>query len=236
MKSHVLVTAVLLLIQHLLAQKTNGDSSRSSYACTSRESKSYSFCDKALSIDERVADLISRLSLEEKISQLGNGADAISSVDVPAYQWWGEALHGVAYCPSVHWDGPVKGATSFPMPISLAASFNKSLWNKIGQVCALKFHYPPEIVVILPKSKFNTSLSISPTGSFASMHHTRGGELCILVEHKCWIELILMRLLLKISDENKGWLKQKPCTSHATRKNSTDRMMEILKYLSSTLR
>ncbi|BBN11894.1 beta-glucosidase [Marchantia polymorpha subsp. ruderalis] len=134
MKSHVLVTAVLLLIQHLLAQKTNGDSSRSSYACTSRESKSYSFCDKALSIDERVADLISRLSLEEKISQLGNGADAISSVDVPAYQWWGEALHGVAYCPSVHWDGPVKGATSFPMPISLAASFNKSLWNKIGQV------------------------------------------------------------------------------------------------------
>ncbi|KAG6545806.1 hypothetical protein Mapa_012767 [Marchantia paleacea] len=134
MRVHVLVTAVLLLIQHLLAQKMSGDSSASSYACTSSESKSYAFCDKAVSIDERVADLISRLSLQEKIAQLGNGADEISSIDIPAYQWWGEALHGVASSPSVRWDGPVKGATSFPMPISLAASFNKSLWNKIGQV------------------------------------------------------------------------------------------------------
>ncbi|BBN12615.1 beta-glucosidase [Marchantia polymorpha subsp. ruderalis] len=130
----VYVLAVLLLIQHLLAQNMSGASSGSSYACTNSESKSWAFCDKALSIEKRVADLISRLSLQEKISQLGNGADDISSIDVPAYQWWGEALHGVASSPSVHWDGPVKGATSFPMPISLAASFNKSLWNKIGQV------------------------------------------------------------------------------------------------------
>jgi len=46
--------------------------------------------------EERAADLVSRMTLDEKISQLQNDAPAIPRLDVPAYEWWNEALHGVA--------------------------------------------------------------------------------------------------------------------------------------------
>jgi beta-glucosidase len=68
----------------------------------------------ALSIDQRVADLVSRMTLEEKASQLVNQARAIPRLDVPAYDWWSESLHGVA----------VNGTTEFPEPIGLAATFD----------------------------------------------------------------------------------------------------------------
>src|SRR3984893_16872198 len=46
--------------------------------------------------EERAADLVSRMTLDEKIAQLQNAAPAIPRLDVPAYEWWNEALHGVA--------------------------------------------------------------------------------------------------------------------------------------------
>lgn len=54
------------------------------------------FRDPALPIDDRVQDLLSRMTLEEKISQMRNGADAIPRLGIPAYDFWSEALHGVA--------------------------------------------------------------------------------------------------------------------------------------------
>ena len=50
----------------------------------------------ALPIEKRVDDLVARMTLEEKVSQMMNGASAIERLDVPAYEWWNEALHGVA--------------------------------------------------------------------------------------------------------------------------------------------
>ena len=50
----------------------------------------------SLPIDQRVNDLVSRMTLEEKVSQMMNGAAAISRLDVPEYEWWNEGLHGVA--------------------------------------------------------------------------------------------------------------------------------------------
>jgi beta-glucosidase len=63
---------------------------------------------------ERARDLVSRMTLEEKASQLVNQARAIPRLNVPAYDWWSEALHGVA----------VNGTTEFPEPIGLAATFD----------------------------------------------------------------------------------------------------------------
>ena len=74
--------------------------------------------DPARSFEERAADLVARMTLEEKVSQLQNNAPAIPRLGVPAYEWWNEALHGVARA------GP---ATVFPQAIGLAATFDPGL-------------------------------------------------------------------------------------------------------------
>ena len=64
--------------------------------------------------EQRAADLVHRMTLQEKASQLVNQARAIPRLNVPAYDWWSEALHGVM----------VDGTTEFPEPIGLAATFD----------------------------------------------------------------------------------------------------------------
>ena len=72
------------------------------------------FMNPALSTDQRVEDLLGRMTLDEKASQLVNQSRAIPRLGVPKYDWWSEALHGVA-----------SGiATVFPEPVGLAASFD----------------------------------------------------------------------------------------------------------------
>lgn len=97
--------------------------------------KNYTFCDSTLDVKTRVDDLVKRLTLQEKIVNLVNGAGGVSRLGVPKYQWWSEALHGVSNVgPGVHFSGPVPGATSFPQVICTAASFNISLFEAIGKV------------------------------------------------------------------------------------------------------
>ncbi|XP_021725369.1 probable beta-D-xylosidase 5 [Chenopodium quinoa] len=107
------------------------------YACNKREVdvKRLSFCDKSLPYSVRAEDLVSRLTLNEKAQQLVNSARGIPRLGVPAYEWWSEALHGVSNTgPGVRFNGTIPGATSFPAVILSAASFNASLWYKMGQV------------------------------------------------------------------------------------------------------
>lgn len=72
----------------------------------------------ALPIDVRVDDLVSRMTLEEKISQMQNNAPAIPRLGIPEYEWWNEALHGVARAGI---------ATVFPQAIGMAATFDEKL-------------------------------------------------------------------------------------------------------------
>jgi beta-glucosidase len=72
------------------------------------------YMDSSLSPEMRAADLVHRMTLQEKASQLVNQAREIPRLNVPAYDWWSEALHGVA----------VDGTTEFPEPIGLAATFD----------------------------------------------------------------------------------------------------------------
>ncbi|KAK2642728.1 hypothetical protein Ddye_024491, partial [Dipteronia dyeriana] len=58
---------------------------------------SFGFRDKSLGIGVRVADLVKRLTLQEKITFLVNSAGSVSRLGIPKYEWWSEALHGVSY-------------------------------------------------------------------------------------------------------------------------------------------
>lgn len=73
----------------------------------------------------RVADLVSRMTLEEKVSQMQDVAPAIERLGIPAYNWWNEALHGVARSGL---------ATSFPQAIGLAATWDDSLIFRMATV------------------------------------------------------------------------------------------------------
>jgi len=77
---------------------------------------------------ERAADLVHRMTLEEKASQLVNQARAIPRLGVPAYDWWSEALHGVA----------VNGTTEFPEPIGLAATFDAPTIHEMANAIGIE--------------------------------------------------------------------------------------------------
>jgi beta-glucosidase len=78
-----------------------------------------------LPIDKRVDDLISRMTIDEKISQLIDQAVAIPRLEIPEYNWWNEGLHGVARAGI---------ATVFPQSIGLAATFDDSLIYEVATV------------------------------------------------------------------------------------------------------
>lgn len=103
------------------------------FPCQPPHFNSYPFCNTSLSITDRAQSLISLLTLEEKIYQLSNNASGIPRLGIPPYEWWSESLHGVASNgPGVNFNGYVKAATSFPQVLVTAASFNRTLWFKIG--------------------------------------------------------------------------------------------------------
>jgi len=79
--------------------------------------------DPSAALDRRVEDLLSRMTLEEKISQLMNDSPAIERLDVPRYNWWNESLHGVARAGR---------ATVFPQAIGLAATWDTDLMFRVA--------------------------------------------------------------------------------------------------------
>ncbi|WP_105615222.1 glycoside hydrolase family 3 C-terminal domain-containing protein [Vallitalea okinawensis] len=89
------------------------------------EKYNYSFQDTELTLEERVNDLVTRLTLEEKISQMLHYSPAINRLGIPSYNWWNECLHGVARAGV---------ATVFPQAIGMAASFDARLIKEAATV------------------------------------------------------------------------------------------------------
>jgi beta-glucosidase len=109
------LTAILLSITLLLG------------AVTAAQEATPRFRDPTAPLDARVQDLISRLTLQEKIDQLSSTAPAIPRLDVPAYDWWNEALHGVARAGR---------ATVFPQAIGMAATWDPALLQRVASAIA----------------------------------------------------------------------------------------------------
>lgn len=84
---------------------------------------SFPFQDPSFNTDQRIDDLISRLTMQEKVSLLLYNSPAIERLGIPEYNWWNECLHGV---------GRAGKATVFPQAIGLAATFDDDLVQRIG--------------------------------------------------------------------------------------------------------
>jgi beta-glucosidase len=86
------------------------------------------YLNPGLSFDVRVKDLVSRLTLEEKVAQMLNTAPAIDRLGIPAYDWWNECLHGVARTSFK--------VTSYPQAIAMAATFDTNSMRTMGDFTA----------------------------------------------------------------------------------------------------
>ncbi|HTP86058.1 MAG TPA: glycoside hydrolase family 3 C-terminal domain-containing protein [Bryobacteraceae bacterium] len=88
-----------------------------------QENAQLPYLNPSLPLEQRVDDLIGRMTLEEKVSQMRDHAVAIPRLDVPKYDWWNEGLHGVAFAGY---------ATNFPQVIGMAATWDTDLVHRMG--------------------------------------------------------------------------------------------------------
>ncbi len=91
----------------------------------SQDYKSFPMWNYNLPVEQRVNDLVSRLTLEEKVAQMLHGTPAVPRLGIPAYNWWNEVLHGVARTPYK--------VTSYPQAIGMAATWDTSSLKLMAQ-------------------------------------------------------------------------------------------------------
>ncbi len=112
-----LVIATFLAVSAVAQQQPAPDQAKAAAAMP--------FNDASLPIAQRVDDLVSRLTLEEKVAQTIDRAAAVPRLNIPAYNWWNEGLHGIARSGY---------ATMFPQAIGNAATWDAPLVNSIATV------------------------------------------------------------------------------------------------------
>src|SRR5712692_7464614 len=104
------------------------------------------YLDPSLPLEQRVNDLVSRMTLEEKVSQMQDVAAAIPRLGIPAYNWWNEGLHGVARSGN---------ATVFPQAIGLAATWDTDLVHLVADVISTE-----------ARAKYNDAIQHGNTGRY----------------------------------------------------------------------
>ncbi|KAH0019320.1 glycoside hydrolase, partial [Aureobasidium melanogenum] len=121
----------------LPVEKVDGDVKRQPLCHTSPLCE-HTVCDTSLPIADRIASLLSEMTLDEKIANTVNAADGVGRLGLPGYDWWNEALHGLANAPGVVFNSPngsaFSYATSFPMAITTGSAFDDPL---IGQIAGV---------------------------------------------------------------------------------------------------
>lgn len=98
--------------------------------CNAQDYKTFPMWNTQLTIEQRVNDVVSRLTLEEKVAQMLNATPAIPRLGIPAYDWWNEVLHGVARTPFK--------TTVFPQAIGMAATWDTNSLYRMADYSALE--------------------------------------------------------------------------------------------------
>ena len=119
------VSVFCLLTLSFAARHVAAQDSASASAAGAQDTAHAPYMDPGLPIEQRVNDLVARLTLEEKVSQMQDVAPAIPRLGIPAYNWWNEGLHGVARAGN---------ATVFPQAIGLAATWDTDLLHRVADV------------------------------------------------------------------------------------------------------
>src|SRR5881296_838519 len=111
-----------------------------------KEPARFRYLDSSLPLEQRVNDLVSRMTLEEKVSQMQDVAPGIPRLGIPAYNWWNEGLHGVARSGN---------ATVFPQAIALAATWDTDLIHRVADVISTE-----------ARAKYNDAIQHGNTGRY----------------------------------------------------------------------
>ena len=123
MKASNFLLALLGVMLFFSCENTKSNKKINDKEVQSLHEAKFPFYDTSLSMEERIQDLISRLTLEEKADQMMHNTSAIERLDIPPYSYWNEALHGVARSGV---------ATVFPQAIGLAATFDDDLTFRVS--------------------------------------------------------------------------------------------------------
>ncbi|KAK0621960.1 glycoside hydrolase family 3 protein [Bombardia bombarda] len=100
--------------------------------CINGALKSNLACDTTASPEARASALVAAMSNSDKLANLINNSPGFSKLGMSAYQWWNEALHGVAHNRGITWGGQFSAATQFPQAITTGATFDDALVERIG--------------------------------------------------------------------------------------------------------
>jgi beta-glucosidase len=139
--SQLLTTLVFLLVS---ASSLFAQTAENSSAAT--EPTRAAYLDPSLPLEQRVNDLVSRMTLEEKVSQMQDVAAPIPRLGITAYNWWNEGLHGVARAGN---------ATVFPQAIGLAATWDTDLIHRVADVISTE-----------ARAKYNDAIQHGNTGRY----------------------------------------------------------------------
>ncbi len=139
-------TLRLIAISFLVLLGASSLMAQSSSNASSAQSTRPPYLDPSLPLDQRVDDLVSRMTLEEKASQIQDVARAIPRLNIPAYNWWNEGLHGVARAGH---------ATVFPQAIGLAATWDTDLVHRVADVISTE-----------ARAKYNDAIQRGNTGRY----------------------------------------------------------------------
>ncbi len=139
--SQLLTTLLFLLVSasNLFSQTAENPSA-------AKEPTRAAYLDPSLPLEQRVNDLVSRMTLEEKVSQMQDVAAAVPRLGIPAYNWWNEGLHGVARAGN---------ATVFPQAIGLAATWDTDLIHRVAEVISTE-----------ARAKYNDAIQHGNTGRY----------------------------------------------------------------------
>lgn len=132
MKASTVLTFIIILLLSLLSQRIEAQTNKDSTATPA-------YVDTSLTFEARATDLVSRMTLDEKISQMQNDAPAIPRLGIQKYNWWNECLHGVARAGI---------ATVFPQAIGMAATWNPDL-----------IHEEADVISTEARAKYNDAVS-----------------------------------------------------------------------------
>lgn len=124
-----LITVVAVASVTALASPLGASAPFNAAFCADAARARWTVCDPTAALDARAADIVSRLTLTDKVNLTLMGPVNVSLDGLAAYTFWSEASHGVGNAWGSHTNFP---STNFPLPISTSCAFNRSLWEATG--------------------------------------------------------------------------------------------------------